>query len=73
MLRSLSILVVSLILTTTTFAHEGHGHPAHQHGATHYVVNPSHAVPVMLTVAGVIGLGLLIRRSVRGCQLGGDE
>ncbi len=73
MLRSLSILVVSLILTTTTFAHEGHGHPAHQHGATHYVVNPSHAVPVVLTVAGVIGLGLLIRRGVCRCQLGGDE
>ena len=66
MLRSLSILAASLILTTATFAHEGHGHPAHQHGATHYVVNPSHAVPIMLTVVGVIGLGLLIRRGWRG-------
>ena len=65
MLRSISIPAVLLILTSAAFAHEGHGDPAHQRGATHYVVNPSHAVPIVLTVAAVIGLGLLIRRSVR--------
>ncbi|MEJ7590580.1 MAG: hypothetical protein WKF77_03470 [Planctomycetaceae bacterium] len=66
MLRSVSILAASLILTSAAFAHEGHGHPQHQHGATHYVVNPSHAVPIVLTVAAVSGVGLLIRRHVRG-------
>jgi len=65
MLRFVSIPAVSLILTSAVFAHEGHGDAAHQHGATHYVVNPSHAVPIVLTVAAVIGLGLLIRRTVR--------
>jgi hypothetical protein len=65
MLRSLFISSAWLILSTATFAHEGHGDPAHQHGATHYAVNPSHAVPIVLTVASVIGLGLLIRRGWR--------
>jgi glutathione S-transferase len=65
MLRSVSILAASLILTSVAFAHEGHGDPTHQHGATHYAVNPSHAVPIIVTVTGVIGLGLLVRRSVR--------
>ncbi len=65
MLRSVSISVASLILASAAFAHEGHGDPSHQHGATHYAVNPSHAVPIVLTVGAVTGLGLLIRRSVR--------
>ena len=65
MSRAVSILAVSLMIGSTVFAHEGHGHPAHQAGATHYVVNPSHAVPVVLTVAFVIGLGALIRRARR--------
>lgn len=64
MFRSVSSLATSLILTSAAFAHEGHGHPSHQHGVTHYVINPSHAVPIVLTVAAVVGLGLLIRRGV---------
>ena len=66
MLRSVLILAALLILAPATLAHEGHGHPEHQHGATHYVVNPSHAVPIVLTVAVGIGVGLLIHRSPRG-------
>jgi len=65
MLRSVSILAASLMLASGAFAHEGHGDPSHQHGATHYAVNPSHAVPIVLTVGAVIGLGLLFRRSTR--------
>lgn len=65
MLRSISIPVALLFLASAAFAHEGHGDPAHQHGATHYAVNPSHAVPIVLTAASVIGVGLLVRRSVR--------
>jgi hypothetical protein len=65
MLRSLFIFSASLIFSSVTFAHEGHGDPAHQHGATHYAVNPSHSAPIVLTVAGVIGVGLLIRRGWR--------
>ena len=65
MLRQVLVFAASLILASAAFAHEGHGDPAHQHGATHYVVNPSHATPVLFTVTAVIGLGLLIRRSVR--------
>lgn len=66
MLRSLFMLAASLILSTATLAHEGHGDPSHQQGPTHYVVNPSHAVPIVLTVACGIGAGLLIRRGWRG-------
>jgi hypothetical protein len=65
MFRAASILAILLIMGSTAFAHEGHGHPEHQTGATHYVVNPSHAVPIVLTVAAVIGLGALIRRARR--------
>jgi len=65
MLRSFLSLATLLIVTSAALAHEGHGHPAHQHGVTHYVVNPSHAVPILLTVAAVAGLGLVVRNCVR--------
>ena len=65
MLRAFLSLATLLIVASSAIAHEGHGHPAHQHGVTHYVVNPSHAVSIVLTVAAVAGLGLLIRKCVR--------
>ena len=33
-------------LAGTLFGHEGHGHPATQSGLLHYIVNPSHCVPM---------------------------
>jgi len=47
-------------------AHEGHGHPGAQDGVLHYVVNPSHAVPVLVTSALALVLGwMLFRRFAR--------
>ena len=69
MFRLTSIIAASFMLTSAAFAHEGHGDPAHQHGVTHYVINPSHAIPIGLTVvaviAAVIAVGVLIRRNRR--------
>jgi len=65
MFRSASLLTAFLLLASAAFAHEGHGDPAHQHGATHYVVNPSHAMPIGLTATTVLGLGLALRRSMQ--------
>jgi hypothetical protein len=65
MLRSFAALAALICLTSVVIAHEGHGHPEHQQGATHYLVNPSHALPVLLSVAAIAGIGFLISRSVR--------
>ena len=47
-------------------AHEGHGHPDAQDGVLHYVVNPSHAVPALVTAALALSLGwMLFRRFAR--------
>jgi len=70
MLRSFTSLAALICLTSTLIAHEGHGHPEHQQGATHYLVNPSHALPILLSVAAVAGIGFLINRSVRKWLLG---
>jgi hypothetical protein len=65
MLRFSTSFATLLILTSTVIAHEGHGHPEHQQGAAHYLVNPSHALPVLLSVAAIAGIGFLISRSVK--------
>jgi hypothetical protein len=65
MLRSFATLGALICLTVPAIAHEGHGHPEHQQGATHYLVNPSHALPILLSVAVIAGTGFLISRSVR--------
>jgi hypothetical protein len=65
MIRTVLIFIATLVLASTSFAHEGHGHPDHQSGVTHYIVNPSHAIPVLLTVAAAITIGILIRRTRR--------
>ena len=63
MLRFVTSLAAMLVLASTAFGHEGHGHPEHQQGVRHYVVNPSHALPIALSAAVVSGIGILIRRS----------
>jgi len=65
MLRSVTSIAAFICLTSVVIAHEGHGHPEHQQGATHYLVNPSHALPVLFSVAAIAGIGFLISRSVR--------
>ena len=69
MFRSASLLTAFVLLASAAFAHEGHGDPAHQHGATHYVINPTHAVPIGLTATAVVGLGLALRRIMQRVQL----
>jgi hypothetical protein len=50
-------------------AHEGHGHPEHQNGLLHYLLNPAHSLPVLATVAclaaGVSGWRWLRCRNAR--------
>ncbi len=62
MLRPISFVTILCLQLPTILAHEGHGLPTHEHGVSHYVVNPSHAVPMLLTVAAATGLWLLIRQ-----------
>ena len=65
MIRSIFTFFAMIASASAAFAHEGHGHPAHQEGVTHYVVNPSHAVPVILAIAIAVVAGILIRRGRR--------
>jgi hypothetical protein len=63
------VVACSLALFSATAplsAHEGHGHPGAQDGVLHYVVNPSHAVPALVTAAVALALGwTLFRRFSR--------
>lgn len=65
MKRFILTFSATIAMASAALAHEGHGHPAHQEGVTHYVVNPSHAVPVILAIAIATGVGVLIRRGRR--------
>ncbi len=58
--------LISICLAAPLNAHEGHGAPHVQHGLLHYVVNPSHSVPAVVTAAVAILLAtrLLRKRSV---------
>ena len=49
--RCLGGVVASLFPSVAVFGHEGHGHPEHQDGIYHYVINPSHAVPTVCVIA----------------------
>lgn len=64
MYRACTSLVALICLNSAVIAHEGHGHPEHQQGATHYLVNPSHALPILLSVTAIVGISFLIGRSV---------
>jgi hypothetical protein len=65
MLRSFTTFAALICLTSTVIAHEGHGHPEHQQGATHYLVNPSHALPILLLASAIVVIGMLISRTVK--------
>ena len=51
-----------LLSASSVLAHEGHGHPEHTEGLMHSVVNPSHAMPGVLTAVVVIAAFVLIRK-----------
>lgn len=61
----LMCIVATGLLSPEALAHEGHGHPAHQDGVIHYLVNPSHALPVVLTCAAATFAVWAIRRIVQ--------
>jgi hypothetical protein len=51
-----AVLSCLLLLNTgaTLSAHEGHGSPAVQDGLLHYLVNPSHAIPLVIVSSVVV-------------------
>jgi hypothetical protein len=61
---ALSLVAMSVIAAPAE-CHEGHGHPDHQHGASHYVVNPSHAMPILAGVSMMVFGGLALRQVLR--------
>lgn len=67
--RTLPAIVLSVAAIcangSSVLAHEGHGHPDHEHGASHYVVNPSHALPIMMGALVTIAGGVLMFRAWR--------
>lgn len=50
-------MIATLLQSGVVLAHEGHGHPSWQSGVMHYVLNPVHAIPVLLVgcVAFLVG------------------
>ena len=72
MLRRLTGALAILALMPSVFAHEGHGHPEHPQGIAHYLVNPSHAVPIVLCCAAALIAGLAARRMF-GSRSGDDQ
>lgn len=41
-------LICLFICVSTAVAHPGHGNPAVQEGASHYLLTPSHLAPLLL-------------------------
>jgi len=48
--RSIHPLLVALVVATPAAAHEGHGEPALQHTAWHWLLEPAH-LPLTLAAA----------------------
>lgn len=63
MLRTFWIVCTLLTMMSSVSAHEGHGHPEHQTGILHYVVNPSHAIPAVLLGIAVLTAAFFILKS----------
>lgn len=61
---ALSVAAVSMN-ASSILAHEGHGHPDHQDGVSHYVVNPSHALPIMIGAVVLIAGCVMLVRALR--------
>jgi len=62
--RSIAGCLLGVCATAPLSAHEGHGLPGAQHGVLHYVVNPSHSVPALVTALVAVGLGWTLFRKV---------
>ena len=67
MMPRLFAVGVYLFAESAVFAHEGHGDPEHTDGMIHYVVNPSHAIPVMLSVL-VVATAIFAMRKISAKQ-----
>ncbi len=64
-LRSLAGALAILAVMPHSFAHEGHGHPEHPQGILHYVMNPTHALPVVLCLTGIMLAAWTGQRTLR--------
>ncbi len=62
--RSIAGSLLGVCAAAPLAAHEGHGLPGVQHGVLHYIVNPSHAVPTLVTAFIAFGLGWTLFRKV---------
>jgi hydrogenase/urease accessory protein HupE len=62
MFRTIAIACTLFTMISSVSAHEGHGNPEHQSGVMHYVVNPSHAIPVVLVCLVALMVVWFIRR-----------
>ncbi|MFO0978451.1 MAG: hypothetical protein U0996_18740 [Planctomycetaceae bacterium] len=53
-------LVITGLQSTVAVAHEGHGHTSWQTGVMHYVLNPIHAIPVLLVGCVAVLVGRMV-------------
>ena len=67
--RTLAIFALSIaalsMKASSILAHEGHGHPDHQDGVSHYAVNPSHGLPIMIGAVVMVAGGMMLARALR--------
>ena len=56
--------LLGVCATAPLAAHEGHGVPGVQHGALHYIVNPSHSVPTIVMALVAFGLAWTLFRKL---------
>ena len=65
LITSFLSLVTMSIAAAPAECHEGHGHPDHKDGVSHYVVNPSHAMPILAGASMMVFGGLALRQLLR--------
>ena len=66
-----SALVVFLLLlpcAPAAIAHEGHGLPGFTHTVLHFLIEPVHALPILLAAGAVLWFGLAARRRRRAAR-----
>lgn len=60
-----AVPVVMVLVSSIAVAHEGHGHPEHQDGVMHYLVNPSHFLPGIIILTAIVFAAWRINRKIR--------
>ena len=53
-----------LLIGSSAFAHEGHGHPEHTDGVLHYLVNPSHSAGGILAMVAAVAIVVVARKAL---------